>query len=372
MNLLGRVRLGKKTKDLVKRLEAGEIAIIDHEDIDQLAAESLIKKKVKAVINISQSISGKYPNLGPQKLVDAKVPVVDNLDQNLFQSLNDGDLIEVKNGVIIKDNKVIARGVILTKESLEEKLAETKDNLLAELDKFIDNTLDYAKKEKELILGLDSPEIEIDLKGKDVLIVVRGKDYRQDLEAVSSYIREVKPVLIAVDGGADALLEYGFKPALILGDMDSVSDHALSCGAELVVHAYPDGRAPGMERVKQLGLTAKTFPAPGTSEDIAMLLAYEKAAELIIAVGTHTTMIDFLEKGRPGMASTFLVRLRVGSKLIDAKGVNKLYCSKIKARHLFEVLIASLIPIIVIISVSSPINQLIKLLLIKLRVTLDF
>lgn len=372
MKLTGKVRLGLKTKKLVKSLKPGEIAVIFHRDIDQLAAESLITAKVKAIINAYPSISGKYPNLGPERLLEAKIPIVDGVGKDIFDKLEDGDEVFISDGHIKKDKKELARGNVLTSFKVDQKLKEARANLEGELNKFIDNTLEYAKREKGLILGLNSPEIDTDLAGKDALIVVRGKEYREDLEAVVSYIREVKPVLIGVDGGADALLEYGFKPHIIIGDMDSVSDNVLACGAEIIVHAYPDGKAPGMKKVKELDLEAKKFPAPGTSEDIALLLACEKGAELIVAVGTHTTMVDFLEKGRPGMASTFLARLKVGSKLVDAKGVNKLYQSRIKAKYLAQLIVAALVPIIIVITVSPQLQQLFKLFLIKLRFSLGF
>ncbi|GAB6099001.1 putative cytokinetic ring protein SteA [Halanaerocella petrolearia] len=372
MQLSGRVRLGTKTKNLVKNLTTGEIAVIKHQDLDYLAAQSLLEAGVKAVVNAKASISGKYPNLGPQKILAAKIPIIDQVGDNIFKSLNSGEKIKIKDGNIIKRDKVIATGDILTLEGVESRLQETRANLETELSKFIDNTLDYAKKEKNLILDLDIPKVNTDLQDRDVLIVVRGKDYRQDLEAVSSYIKQVNPVLIGVDGGADALVEYGFEPDIIIGDMDSVSDEVLASGAELIVHAYPDGKAPGMERIRDLNLEARKFPAPGTSEDIAMLLGYEQGAELIVAVGTHTHMIDFLEKGRPGMASTFLVRLKVGNKLVDAKGVNKLYNTRLQPKHLAQLMIASLIPIIAISIVSPPVHQIFKLLMIKLRFSLGF
>jgi uncharacterized membrane-anchored protein len=175
-----------------------------------------------------------------------------------------------------------------------------------------------------------------------------------------------------VDGGADALLENGFRPDLILGDMDSVSDEALLCGAELVVHAYPDGRAPGLARVEKLGMTATTMPVPGTSEDAAMLLAHGQGAELIVAVGTHSNMIDFLEKGRAGMASTFLVRLKVGSILVDAKGVNKLYRGRVRARYLVQIAVAALIPVAIVIGLSEPIRQLGRVSFLHLRTIFGF
>ena len=371
MKIKGAVRLGTKTKDLVKKLKEDEIAVINHQDLDQLAAKSLIKSNIKAVINNSQSISGKYPNLGPKKLFDAGIIIIDCLEQDLFDILNSGDEIEIINNQIIKENKVIAVGQKLSLDFIESKLKLAQKNLAVELDKFIDNTLNYAKQEKDLILGLNSPEINTNLAKQEVLIVVRGNDYRQDLETVASYIDQVKPILIGVDGGADALLEYGFTPDIIIGDMDSVSNQALKQGAEVIVHAYPDGQAPGMKRIKDLNLEAKKFPAPGMSEDIAMLLAYEHEAELIVAVGTHTNMIDFLEKGRSGMASTFLARLKIGTKLVDAKGVSKLYKhNQIKMRSFLQLLVAALFPILAIILISPAMKQLISLLIIKFKFSL--
>lgn len=293
MQLCGRVRLGTKTKDLVKELTAGEIAVIKHQDLDYLAAQSLLEVGVKAIINASSSISGKYPNLGPQKILAAGIPIIDQVGKEIFSLLDTGDKVEIKDGEIISAGQLVACGQVLTLDGVKDRLQDIRANLEEELSKFIDNTLDYAKEEKNLILDLDTPEINTNLEDEDVLIVVRGKDYRQDLETVTSYIKQVQPVLIGVDGGADALVEYGFQPDIIIGDMDSVSDRVLASGAELVVHAYPDGTAPGLERIEKLDLGAQKFPAPGTSEDIAMLLAFEQGAELIVAVGTHTHMIDF-------------------------------------------------------------------------------
>ena len=371
MIIQGTVRLGKRTKDLVKKLQPHEIAVIDHQDLDQLAAKSLIRSKVKAVINNSHSISGRYPNLGPQKLIEAGIAIIDCYDQDLFNLLETGSKIIIENGKISTPKKLLGAGQELTKSKIKEQLQAAQKNLANELDRFIDNTLNYAKQEKRLILGLNIPPIRTNLASKEVLIVVRGSDYRQDLETVVSYIQQVKPVLIGVDGGADALLEYGFKPDIIIGDMDSVSNNALKQGAEIIVHAYPNGQAPGMKRIKELNLSAQKFPAPGMSEDIAMLLAYEQGADLIVAVGTHTNMIDFLEKGRLGMASTFLARLKIGSKLVDAKGVNKLYQhNKLTINSFFLLLIISLVFILVIILISLTLKQLFNLVIIKLKFSL--
>ena len=346
----------------------GEIVVIRHEDIDEVAAMSLVERKPRAVINTSKSISGKYPNRGPAILQRAGITMIDVDGEKAFDLIDENSLIKIEDGEIFTNNIYVGRGRFLTEEVIQKKTEDAKSNLEHILDDFIENTLDYAKKEKSLILDkLKIPDSDISIKNRHVLVVVRGKDYKKDLLAIRSYIEDVKPVLIGVDGGGDALLEFGYRPDIVIGDMDSVSDTCLKSSKELIIHAYSDGRAPGLKRIEDQGLKYKLFPSPGTSEDIAMLLAYEKGADVIVAVGTHTNMIDFLEKGRKGMASTFLVRLKVGSKLIDAKGVNKLYKERIKAVHLFSVFAASLIPIIIVMLFSPLSKHLIKLLQIRIK-----
>lgn len=368
MQIKAPVKLDKKTKNLINRLEPGDIAIIDHDDIDEVAANSLVNKKISAVINCGKSISGRYPNLGPNIISKANIPIFDINKSNLFNQLSEGMVIEIIGEKIFVESKLIGEAELITKDKIDKLSKLAEENIDIELEKFIKNTLDYAYKEKGFILGnLKIPNIRTEIKGKHVLVVVRGQNYREDLNAILSYINEVEPILIGVDGGGDALLEFGFTPHIIVGDMDSVSDKCLKQCKEIIVHAYPDGKAPGMIRVRGLGLDGISFPAPGTSEDIAMLLAYDKGADLIVAVGTHSNMIDFLEKGRKGMASTFLVRMKIGSKLIDARGVNKLYKSNIKFKHILGLIIAALLPIIIIMFISNPIQNLFKLVSIRLR-----
>lgn len=366
------IKVDRKTKRLAKRLTGGEIAVINHVDIDEVAANSLVEGKIKLVINAAPSISGRYPNKGPGILTDKNILIIDNIGEELFNELKEGQIIEVVDGNIYRDGKFIGSGEVLDKKVVSEKIKLAYENLGVELDKFIDNTIDYAKKEKGFILGdVEIPKVKTDYKNKHVLIVVRGQDYKEDLSAIISYIEEMKPVLVGVDGGADALLEFGYTPDVIVGDMDSVSDEALKKAKEIVVHAYTDGRAPGLKRVEDLGLEAIVFPAPGTSEDIAMLTAYEYKAELIVAVGTHSNMIDFLEKGRKGMASTFLVRLKIGSRLIDAKGVNLLYRSRLKLKYIFALILTALFPILIVASFSPSVQQFIHLMQLKFRLLLQ-
>jgi uncharacterized membrane-anchored protein len=233
-------------------------------------------------------------------------------------------------------------------------MAEARAGLSSQLEAFAANTMEYMKRERALLLdGVGVPDVATSIEGRHALVVVRGYDYKEDLHALRSYIRDYRPVLIGVDGGADALIEAGYRPDMIIGDMDSVSDAALTCGAEVVVHAYADGRAPGLPRVQELGVEAITFPAAATSEDIAMLLADEKGASLIVAVGTHATLVEFLDKGRGGMASTFLTRLRLGGKLVDAKGVSRLYRSRISGVALVVLVLAALLAIVAALAVTT-------------------
>ncbi|SES70532.1 Uncharacterized membrane-anchored protein [Natronincola peptidivorans] len=371
MEMKAPVKLDKKTKNLIGRINEGEIAIIDHSDIDEVAANSLITRRVAAVINCSKSISGRYPNLGPSLLKKSNVLLFDVVKGNLFNVLKDGDIVEIRRNELLLDNTTIATLESLSFDKVNDLLELAEQNIEVELEKFIDNTLTYAYEEKNFILGkLVIPKIETNMNNKQVLVVVRGQNYQEDLQTIFPYIKEMKPVLIGVDGGGDALLEFGLIPDIIIGDMDSVSDRCLTLCKEIIVHAYPNGDAPGIDRIKRLGLHGEIFPAPGTSEDIAMLLAYDQGADLIVAVGTHSNMIDFLEKGRKGMSSTFLVRLKVGSKLIDAKGVSKLYKSTMKIEHVVLFFIAALIPIIILLFISQPIRNLFKLLTIRLRIFL--
>jgi uncharacterized membrane-anchored protein len=341
----GVVRLDRRTKNLTKRLNPGEIAVINHSDLDRVSAEALVATHVSAVVNAVPSTSGRYPNLGPGILLDAGIPLIDDVGLAVFSTLTEGDRITLDGGKLLDpEGAVVAEGTLMTVDLLEAKMEAARAGLSDQIDAFADNTMEYLKLEKELLLeGVGVPDVRTAIEGRHVLIVVRGYDYRSDLDALRPYISEYRPLLLGVDGGADALLEAGYKPDMIIGDMDSCSDAALRSGAELVVHAYRDGRAPGMKRIEELGLTGVVFPALGTSEDAAMLLADSKGARLLVAVGTHASLVEFLDKGREGMASTFLTRLRVGPKLVDAKGVSRIYRSQIKGWHLLLLVLSGLL-----------------------------
>lgn len=361
--LTGTARVDHRTKTLTKRLRAGDIAVIDHMDIDRVSAEALVACSPSAVLNAAASTSGRYPNVGPQILLDAGIPLVDGLGPGVM-ALKDGAKISIRGNAVTLGQAAVAEGIRQTPETVEADQAKAREGLSDQLEAFAQNTMDYMLKERDLLLdGIGVPRVDTKIEGRAVLIVVRGYHYKEDLAMLRSFIRESRPVLIGVDGGADAIIEAGWKPDLIVGDMDSVSDSALTSGAEVVVHAYRDGRAPGAARVAELGAKHVVFPATGTSEDVAMLLADDMGANLIVAVGTHATLVEFLDKGRSGMASTFLTRLRVGSKLVDAKGVSRLYRSSISTWQLVLLLLAGLAALVVALAVTPAGQAAVELLL---------
>jgi uncharacterized membrane-anchored protein len=352
----GRARVDRRTKNLIKRLEPGDIAVVDHEDLDRVAAEGLIEARVSGVVNASRLISGRYPNVGPLLLAAAGIVLLDDVGESVMDDLEEGQVIRVEGGEVWVGPALVASGERQTLQSLEEAYEAAKVTMGDELERFAENTLEYMRRERSLILDSpDLPDLEVEVGGRHVLIVVRGHDYKEDLNALrTSYVREARPILIAVDGGADALLEVGLRPDVIIGDFDSVSNAALRSGAQLIVHAYPGGKAPGAARLDELGVRYSVFEAGGTSEDIAMLLAYEKRARLIVAVGTHASMVEFLDKGRAGMASTFLTRLKVGPILVDAKGVSRLYETRLRKRDFVLPLFAVMLVFFVIVMIVVP------------------
>lgn len=367
----GRVRPGKRTKLLTKTLQPGEIALIDHMDIDRVSGEELVRKGVSCVINVAQSSTGEYPNTGPSIIAAAGVHLVDAVDSELFEQLKDGDEIVVRGGEILRGTEVLARGVVQDRQVVAEQYEEAKRQVGHAIERFAENTMQYIRQESELLSGkLDFPELETIFRDRDVLVVVRGVDHQRDLKALRTYIRDEKPILIGVDGGGDALMDEGHRPDLIVGDMDSAADSVLISGAELIVHAYRDGNAPGAERLDKLGVEYKTVAATGTSEDIAMLMAAEEGARLIVTVGAHFNLVEFLDKNRKGMASTFLTRIRVGEILIDAKGVSRLYRPRPSSRAISAVLAAGAFALVAAIAVSPSLSNLADLFWLKIRVTL--
>lgn len=370
MERRGRVRVDKRTKRLISRLRPGDIAVICHEDLDEVAAEGLIASRVSAVVNTADSSTGRYPNRGPLMLVEAGIHLVDSFSPALFDKLVEGEELTLRDGELFRENEWLGTGRVRTAEELQTLLHEARQRLHTRIDDFVQNTLEYIAREKDFLEKVHIPELRTRIKGRDVVVVVRGPGYKDDLAVLEPFIKESAPLLLAVDGGADALLEAGYRPHVVVGDMDSVSDEALRACEEIVVHAYPDGRAPGLTRVLRLGLKAHVIKTPGTSEDVALWLAYRLGASLLIAVGSHSNIVDFLEKGRRGMASTFLVRLVVGPILFDAKGVSRLYRPDVVSakRQLGQLAVAASVPFLLVLALSQTFQQWFSLFWLRLRV----
>jgi len=367
----GCARLGKRTKRLVKTLRAGDIAVIDHEDIDRVSSEDLCATGVRCVLNASRSSTGHYPNVGPLVLAEAGVHLVDLPGQPLFDELTDGERITVHRGVVLRDGKPLFEGEVQELDAIRHAHDRQRLKLGEALEAFAENTMSHIRDERELLGGrLDLPEFDTRFRDRPCLIVVRGVDHQKDLRILRPYVRDQRPVLMAVDGGADAILEQGLEPDMIVGDMDSASDAALRSGAELVVHAYPDGRAPGRDRLDRLKLPYKVVPAPATSEDVAMLVAAEKGAELIVMVGSHFNLMEFLDKNRKGMSSTFLTRLRIGEILVDAKGVSRLYRPSAGGGPIAILALAALATLIAIVLASDNLGDFLDLVWLKIQILL--
>jgi uncharacterized membrane-anchored protein len=368
IELTGQAKLDRRTKDLVKRLSSNDIAIIDHTDLDRVSAEELAESGVRVVVNVSPSQSGRFPNPGPLTLVRAGVRLIDAPGAALFESVTEGELLSVRGGGVYRNGTRLALGRVLEAADLEHALAEQRGRVTEALEAFAENTMRYLREEGKLLAeGVEFPPLETRFRDRHALVVARGPGYKRDLRMVRPYVRDFKPVLIAVDGGADALLDEGYKPDIIVGDMDSVSDRALKSGAELLVHAYSDGSSPGGRRTEQLDVPSQVVRVPGISEDVALLLAYEKGSELIVAVGTHFNLIEFLERNRDGMSSTFLARLKVGEILIDAKGVSRLASRKVGIWPLVVITLAGFAAIGVAIGVSPALRHVIEFLALRLR-----
>jgi uncharacterized membrane-anchored protein len=359
----GPARLDRRTKHLVRRLGPDDVAIIDHTDLDRVSAEELLESGVRVVVNVSSSQTGRFPNPGPLLLVRGGVRLIDAPGAELFDSVSDGDLLTVRGASVFRNGDCLVSGRIWQAPDLADALAEQRGRVTEALEAFADNTMRYLREEGRFLAeGIDFPPLETRFRDRHALVVARGPGHKRDLRIVRPYVRDFKPVLVGVDGGADALLEAGYRPDVIVGDMDSVSDRALKSGAELLIHAYPGGEAPGAERAERLGLHYETVPAMGISEDVALLLAYEKGAELIVAVGTHFNVIEFLERNRPGMSSTFLTRLKVGEILVDAKGVSRLVSRQVGLWPLVAFTAAGLGALVVAVLASPQLRDLLDLL----------
>ena len=357
----GVARVGQDIATLTRRTRPGDIAVVEHLDLDAASARLLVGAGVGAVVNAAPSTSGRYPNLGPQVLVEAGVPVLDRIGPEIMRVVGDGDRLRLDGDTLFRGNEVVGRGDRLSTESVFLTTERAKTGFGLQLEAFAANTVEHLRQERDLLLdGEGVPEVATALAGRPVVVVCGGPGWEDDLARLRPWMRTARPVLVGVDDGADALLSVGLRPDMVIGNPDLVTEGALLCGAEVVVHADREGRTPGLARADQLGVPAVVFPVRGSSEDAALLLVDSHDASLIVGVGTHAALAEFVDRGRADMAGTFLTRLKVGTRLVDATSVATVYrrpASTWPLWALVVLLLAGAIAVAVLAGDATPVGQ---------------
>ena len=351
----GVARIDRNTSRLLRRVGPGDIAVLDEMDLDRATADALVTAEVAAVVNAAPSISGRYPNLGPEILVGAGIPLFDSVGGDVFRRVKDGTKLRLHEGGVFSGDKELAQGSEQSSDSVADLMVEAKTGLVDHLEAFSGNTIEFIRRESSLLLdGVGVPDVKVAMRGRHVVVVSNGYDHAEDLKRLKPFIKEYRPILVGVDGGADALTAAGYTPDLIVGDPDGIGTETLKCGAQVVLPAHSDGHAPGLERIQDLGIGAITFPASGSSEDLALLIADHNDASLIVSVGAAATLHEFLDSGRrDSNPSTFLTRLKVGSKLVDGKAVATLYRSRVSTLAVILLVLAALAAIVVALLISD-------------------
>jgi uncharacterized membrane-anchored protein len=351
----GTARVDRDIDRLLRRIEPGDIVVLDVLDLDRVTADALVEANIAGVVNASPSISGRYPNLGPEVLVANGIALIDETGPEVFKKVKDGSKIRLHNGGVYSGDRRLALGAERTDEDINEMMHEAKSGLVAHLEAFAGNTIEFIRSESPLLIdGVGIPDIDVELRRRHVVVVAEEPTAAEDLKALKPFIKEYQPVLIGVGTGADLIRKAGYRPQLIVGDPEKISAEVLKCGAQVVLPADADGHAPGLERIQDLGVGAMTFPAAGSAADLALLLAHHHGAALIVTVGHTATIEEFFDRTRQhSNPSTFLTRLKVGEKLVDAKAVATLYRSRISGGSVAMLVLAMLVAVIVALWVSQ-------------------
>ncbi|TCP39219.1 putative membrane-anchored protein [Tamaricihabitans halophyticus] len=351
----GVARVDRRTGDLLRRVGPGDIVVLDHVDLDRGTAEALVTAEVTAVVNASPSISGRFPNLGPEILLAAEIPLIDGVGAEVLRTIKDGTKLRLHQGTVYAGEREIATGIEQTADSVADQMIEAKAGMSAQLEAFSANTIEFLRRERTLILdGVGVPKLRTPMRDRHVLVVAPGHEHAEDLARLKRYIAEHRPVLVGVDRGADALHRAGYKPDVIVGDPAGIGTPPLKEAKEVVVPALPDGHAPGLERIQDLGIGAVTFPASGNPEDLALLLADEHRASLVVTVGFQATLREFLDSGRSGSnPSTLLTRLKLGTKLVDGKAVSTLHRARVSLASVVLLVSAALVVVLAALFVSD-------------------
>jgi len=360
----GTARVDRRSRSLLPRLQPGDIAVLDHLDMDRATAQALVDAEVAAVVNASRFVSGRYPNLGPAVLLDAGVPLVDDIGADALAKVGDGQQVQLDGGVLRAGDQELASGRVLDRAALDEELDAARGGLGAQLESFAHNSTEFLRREQELLLhGRGAPRIRTPLADRPVVVVVGGPEHRAELVGLKRYVREQSPVLVGVDSGAEALLALGHKPDVVVlssplahDHQDRVSAKALRGARDVVVVVDRGlGRTP-MDNLERLGVRPHRFETGATAEDAALMLASLGGASLIVGAGVHASLEDFLDRQRGGLSSTFLTRLKVGPELVDARSVPHLYAGRVRVWHLLLVLLVGVLAVLAAVAVT-PVGQ---------------
>jgi uncharacterized membrane-anchored protein len=351
----GVARVDRRAGDLLRRLSPGDIAVLDEVDLDRRTAEALVSADVVGVVNASPSISGRFPNLGPELLIEAGIPLIDGVGHAALREIKDGTKLRLLDGIVYSGEHEVAKGVEQTADSVADLMIEAKAGMAAQLEAFSANTIEFLRRERTLIVdGIGVPEVFVPIRDRQVLVVAGGPTHAEELKRLRKYIREYRPVLVGVDTGADMLFDAGLKPDIIVGDPDGIGTETLKAGSEVVVPAQMDGHAPGLERIQDLGIGAVTFPSSGNAEDLALLLAEAHGASLVVTVGLQAGLREFLDRGHSGSnPSTFLTRLKLGSKIIDGEAVATLHRSRVSVGMIVLLVLAAVLAMVAALAVSG-------------------
>ncbi|MGN2640102.1 putative cytokinetic ring protein SteA [Nocardia takedensis] len=359
--LTGTARVDRNTRRLLRRASAGDIVVLDEMDLDRMTADRLVEAGVVAVINTSPSISGRYPNLGPEVLVAHGIRLLDTVSSDAFTRIKDGAKVRVDGGVVYADKlvkkepEVLVEGIELTEAAIAERMIEARNGLADHLEAFAGNTIEFVRTESALLIdGIGVPELDLCVRGRHVVVVADGGDHLDDLKRLKPFIKEYAPIMVGVGRGADTLMKQGYRPDLIVGDPEEITTATLRCGAEVILPADTDGHAKGLDRIQDLGIGATTFPSSGSAADLALLLAHHHGAALIVTAGAAASLDDFFDRGRrDSNPATFLTRLKVGSTLMDAKAVATLYRNRMSGVAVAMVVLAALVAVIVVLLASN-------------------
>ncbi|WP_027503139.1 putative cytokinetic ring protein SteA [Rhodococcus sp. UNC363MFTsu5.1] len=351
----GIARVDRDTTKLLRRVGPGDIVVLDELDLDRITADALVEAGVLAVVNVSPSISGRYPNLGPEVIVANGITLIDSVGDEVFKKVKDGAKVRLNEGGVYAGERRLAKGVEQSEAEISDLMIEAKTGLVDHLEAFSGNTIEFIRTESPLLIdGVGVPDIDVDLQDRHVVVVADGADHVADLKSLKPFIKEYSPILIGVGAGADALADAGYRPDLIVGDPEDISSATLKSGAEVVLPADPDGHAKGLERIQDLGIGAMTFPASGAPADLALLLADHHGASLIVTVGSTVSLDEFFDRGRrESNPAAFMTRLKVGPKLVDAKAVATLYRSRVSGGAIALLVLAALTAVIVALVVSN-------------------